>query len=175
MRRVSVVGASGSGKTTLSAALASRLCVEHVELDAIYHGPGWRHPTPEEFRARLAPIVARDGWVIDGNYVSQVGDLVRGAADTVVWLDLPLAHTLARLARRSLGRLVFRTELWNGNRETLAGLLWDPDSLFRWTVQRHARYRREMPALFSTEAYAGKTLHHLRSQRAIDELLEHVG
>ena len=33
-----------------------------------------------------------DGWVIDGNYESKLGELVLGQADTIVWLDLPFAR-----------------------------------------------------------------------------------
>ena len=171
MRRVCILGASGSGKTTLASRLARRLGVEYVELDAIYHGPNWTHPTPEDFRACVEGIAAREAWVIDGGYGSALGDLVPRAADTIVWLDLPLAHTLARLARRSARRLILRTELWNGNRETLAGLLWQPDSLFRWALQRHARFRTELPPLFLTEPYVGKAIHRLRSQRQMDRFL----
>ncbi len=72
MRRVSVIGASGSGKTTFGATLAARLGVERVEIAAPYHGPGW-HRSSEELRARIAPIVARHGWVIDGGYGGQGG------------------------------------------------------------------------------------------------------
>ncbi|HEY1954985.1 MAG TPA: hypothetical protein VGH28_05220 [Polyangiaceae bacterium] len=74
-------------------------------------------------------------------------------------------------ARRSLRRFVLRTELWNGNRETLAGLLWQRDSLFRWTLRRHARFRRELPPLFRTEPYLEKSIHRLKSQREIDRFL----
>jgi len=171
VRRVCILGASGSGKTTLAARLARRIRVEHVELDALYHGPQWEAPRPEDFRARVEAIVMRDSWVIDGGYGGALGDLVPRAADTIVWLDLPLPVTLARLARRSLRRVVLRTELWNGNRETLRGLFWGRDSLFPWTLKRHARFRRELPKRFLTEAYASKAIHRLRSQHQIDDFL----
>lgn len=41
MRRVAVVGNSGSGKSTFAAELARRLGVPWVELDAVFHQPGW--------------------------------------------------------------------------------------------------------------------------------------
>ncbi len=174
VRRVLVIGASGSGKTTLSKALSARLGIERVELDALYHGPNWTHPPEAEFRERVLAIAAREAWVIDGNYTRYVGDALHRAADTIVWIDLPLVVTLARLARRTGIRYVLRTELWNGNRESLRGLFWGRDSLFPWTLERHAAYRRELPEKFRGEAYASKSVHRLRSQREIDAFLARV-
>ena len=78
VRRVSVVGTSGSGKSTLGAALAARLGVEFIELDAVYHQADWEPlPTPE-FRRRVAAATASEGWVIDGGY-SKVRDIVLGS------------------------------------------------------------------------------------------------
>jgi adenylate kinase family enzyme len=74
MRRVSVVGAPGSGKTTIGRRLAARLDVPFIELDAIYHQPGWTELPRDEFRARVSELAAVDGWVVDGNY-SVVQDL----------------------------------------------------------------------------------------------------
>jgi adenylate kinase family enzyme len=41
MQRVSVVGSSGSGKTTLAAQIARCLGAPHLELDSVFHQPGW--------------------------------------------------------------------------------------------------------------------------------------
>src|SRR5262249_32296007 len=84
VQRIWVIGASGTGKTTLAAEVARRLDVSHVELDAIHHGPDWAEPDPDEFRAAVAAEVAKPAWVIDGAYRAKLGDLVPGAADTIV-------------------------------------------------------------------------------------------
>lgn len=84
-----MVGNSGSGKSTLGAALAARLGVPYVELDSIFHQPGWAELPRHEFRARVGALVGGDTWVIDGNYTA-VRDLVWARADTVVWIDLPV-------------------------------------------------------------------------------------
>ena len=122
MRRVSVVGNSGSGKTTVAAQLAARLGVPHIELDAIRHQPNWEELPDDEFRSRVAALTEADGWVVDGNY-GAVRDLVWSRADTVVWLDLPRLVVARRIVTRSVGRVLRRSELWNGNRETWRNLV----------------------------------------------------
>ncbi|HET8657654.1 MAG TPA: hypothetical protein VFM55_01495 [Micromonosporaceae bacterium] len=114
MRRVAVVGNSGSGKTVLGRALAGQLAVPFVELDAIYHQPGWQTLPAPELRRRVEALVAGDGWVMDGNY-SAVRDLVWARADTVVYFDLPRRVVMRQVILRTLGRLVTRAELWNGS------------------------------------------------------------
>jgi len=150
LRRVNVKGTSGSGKTTFGQELARRLGVSFVELDALHHGPDWAEPTNDEFRARVREAIdaAPEGWVIDGNYEAKLGDQVLGAADTIVWLDLPLRLKLGRLWRRTNYRLRNDVELWNGNRETWRNALWGRDSLFGWMLRTHFRQRREWPRRF---------------------------
>jgi adenylate kinase family enzyme len=150
-RRIAVKGASGSGKTTLAAELARRLGAQHVELDALHHGPNWSEPTAEEFRARVQAVMDRhaDGWVIDGNYERKLGSLVTGAAGTLVWLDLPLALLLGRLWRRTSHRVRDNVELWNGNHESWSSALWERDALFPWTIRAYFRHRREWPRRFA--------------------------
>jgi adenylate kinase family enzyme len=147
VKRVVVQGTSGSGKTTVARTLAGRLGVAYVELDALNHGPNWSEASDDELRQRvLAAIDGRDDWVVDGNYERKFGDLVLERADTVVWLDLPLRVCLARLWRRTSGRIRDDVELWNGNKESWRGVLWGRDSLFAWTVRSHVRRRRTFAA-----------------------------
>jgi adenylate kinase family enzyme len=144
MQRVSVVGVSGSGKSTIGRRLALRLDVPYVELDELHHGPNWNEASAEELRARVAPVVAQPGWVIDGNYRTKLGTLVVERADTVVWLDLPIRVWLPRLARRTLVRMLTREELFNGNRESFRNLFERPN-IFGWAWRRHFEHRHELP------------------------------
>jgi shikimate kinase len=147
MRRVAVIAsASGNGKTTVGRELAGRLGVPFVELDALVHGPGWVETPDDVLRARLEPVLAGDGWAVDGTYRHKLGDLVLGSADTVVWLDLPVRVWLPRLVRRTWRRVVGGEQLWNGNRESLRSAVWGRESLFAWALRSHVRRRREWPA-----------------------------
>jgi adenylate kinase family enzyme len=86
-----VIGSARSGKTTFAGALAQRLGVPHVELDALHWQPGWVETPADELRERVAAALGGDGWVVDGNYGSRLGTSVLDQADEVVWLDLPLS------------------------------------------------------------------------------------
>ena len=57
-----MVGTSGAGKSTLAAALARVLDAEFLELDSVFHQPGWVPLPREEFRRRVAAAVAGERW-----------------------------------------------------------------------------------------------------------------
>jgi adenylate kinase family enzyme len=149
--RVNVKGISGSGKSTFSRELAERLDVPYLEIDAVNHGPNWTEASADELQARVREFMAAvpDGWVIDGNYESKLGDLVLEAADTIVWLDPPLRVSLGRLWRRTLRRIRGQVELWSGNRESWRGAFWGRSSLFAWTLRSWLRHRRRWPRHFA--------------------------
>jgi hypothetical protein len=146
MERINVVGTSCSGKTTLARALATRLGLPCVELDALFWDRGWT-PVPDAlFRARVADAVRGERWVIDGGY-SPIRDLTWSRADTVVWLDYPMPLILARWGLRTVRRIRSREEFWpgTGNRESLRNALrWD--GLLWWILRTHHRRRRSMAA-----------------------------
>jgi adenylate kinase family enzyme len=142
-RRILVVGTTGSGKTTVAAALARARGLPHIELDALHWEPNWREAETIVFqeRVRAALDAAPAGWVVDGNYLSKVEWITSAAADTLVFLDLPLPLIIARIVRRTLRRWRTRQELWSGNREHLRMLV-TRDSLVLWAVRTHRRNRR---------------------------------
>ena len=171
LRRVAVVGTSGSGKTTLARRLSERLGIPHVELDALHWEPNWTPAEPEVFSERTAQALSGPTWVTDGNY-SQVRSIVWSRADTVVWLDFSLPVVMGRMLRRTVRRLVTREELWNQNRENLAGAFLSRDSIILWALQTYRRRRREYPVLLSKPEHAHLKVVHLRSPRKAQRWLE---
>ena len=147
MDRVVVVGPPGSGKTTTAAVIAKRLGAPHTELDSLWWDPNWTEAGRDTFRARLAPVVAGDRWVVDGNYTSAGGaDLVWPRAEVVVWLDLGRWVTVPRVVRRTFTRAASRRELWNGNRESVR-LALRADSIIWYAFREHPKYNRKCDAL----------------------------
>lgn len=162
-----LASASGNGKTTLGRELARRLDVPFVELDALVHGPNWVETPDDVLRAQVGPLVASDGWVIDGTYMRKLGNLVLDSADLIVWLDLPLRVWIPRLARRTWRRIRRRETLWNDNRESVASAILGWDSLFAYALRTHFRRRRMWP-----DELARYPVVRLRTPAAVERFLE---
>jgi adenylate kinase family enzyme len=138
-----VIGHTGSGKTTFARALAAKLGVPHVELDALHWRSGWVMAPPEEVQARVEEILEGDGWVIDGNYGGTLGTTVLDRADQTVWLDLPFRTTFPRVLRRTLRRLRTREQLWETtNRESFRSAFLSRDSILLYSIKTHRHRRR---------------------------------
>lgn len=144
-RRILVAGSSGSGKTTLARRIGVALDIPHVELDALFHGPGWtRLP---DFEKQVRRLVAQPAWVTEWHY-SQARPLLARSADLLVWLDLPRAVVMRQVVARTVSRRLRRTQLWNGNVE---GPLWRAvvrrDGIIRWAWRTYHPTRERVQAL----------------------------
>ncbi len=172
VQRISVVGNSGSGKTTLARRLAAALGVPHLELDSVFHQPGWQPLEPGEFRRVVSEFTAGPGWVVDGNY-SKVQDIVWSLADTVVWVDPPRHRVMRQVIGRTLRRTLTRAELWNGNREPWTNLFrLDPEqSILAWAWTSHHKYRDRYLAAQADPACAHLTFVHVRTAADAEELI----
>ncbi len=165
--RVLVAGASGAGKTRLAAAVAAARGLPHVELDALFHGPGWV-PRPS-FRSDVERLAAADHWVTEWQY-DAVRDLLAARAELLVWLDLPRTVVVRQLVRRTVVRRLQRRELWNGNREAaLRTFLTDPEHVVRWSWTTYAHTEPRVRALH--EQRPELPVVRLRSRREVDRWL----
>lgn len=172
MRRVSLVGVPGSGKTTVGRQLAESMGVPFIELDSIFHQPGWGELPRDEFRQRVSEAVTAEAWVVDGNYAA-VRDLVWQRADTVVWLDLPRRLVIRRIIVRTIRRALTRERLWNNNREPLTNFYrLDPEkNVIRWAWVKYDDYVERYSAAMHDAAYAHLRFIRLGTKQEVDAFL----
>ena len=171
MQRILVGGSSGAGKTTMARALSERLGIPHVEVDGLFHGPGWV-PRPE-FVADVDAVTSGPAWVIDHDYQA-ARHLVWARIDTLVWLDYSRAVCEWRVIRRSVGRGLLRRELWNGNRESVLAMFVDPEHPVRWSWTHHAGKRLDFEGRVADPSHAHITTVRLRHPREAQAWLRTV-
>ena len=123
-----------------------------------------------ELADKVTELMAEPQWIADGNYIDQVSGLLWPRAEMIVWLDLPLRVILLRLVRRSLDRIVHRTPMFNGNRETWRALV-GRDSVLWWAVRSQRRHVRELPGRLDALAETGTSVVRLRSAAEADSWL----
>ena len=146
MNRIAIVGNAGGGKTTLAHALGDRLGIPVHEVDRVQFRADWSRAPTGEVQHVLDGWVAEDAWIVDGFGPWPAIERRLAAADTIVWIDLPL-----------------RTHLWRAlkKRDRPSRRL-----MVRMVLHVHTRYRRTIERALAP--HAGKVV-RLRSPRAVRE------
>jgi adenylate kinase family enzyme len=166
MQRILVIGSSGTGKSTLARQMGPKLGLPVIHLDQEYWQPGWVATEPAAWQARVEHLVAREAWVMDGNYSGTFAIRVP-RADAIVWLDLPrriyFPRAVWRIAK-SYGRV--RPDLAPGCPEQI-----DLGFLFKWVWTYPTRSRPRTLSLI--ESLQGRmALVVLRTPRQVRALVE---
>lgn len=153
LQRVVIVGSSCAGKTTLASTLSKLLDVPHIELDSFYWGPNWQENPPEQFREDLQQAVSEPNWVCDG-YYTFIRDVTWSRATTLIWLNYSFSIIFSRALRRTLSRIIHRTELYAGNRETFSSAFLSRNSFLIWVIKAYYERRRQMRKLLQEKEYS---------------------
>lgn len=102
MQKVLVIGSPGAGKSVFSRELSNITQLPLYHLDLLYHKADKAIVSKAEFDAELAKLLAKDQWILDGNYQRTLEWRLQ-ACDTVFLLDIPTALCLAG-ARSRIGQ-----------------------------------------------------------------------
>ena len=159
----------------MARALAEALGCRHLELDSVYHQPGWEPIPNEQFRARIESFMAtEDRWVIDGNYTSHgIAELVWPNADTIVWMDPPKSVVMSQIVRRTVPRAFLRRELWNGNTEDWRNLFSrvPEDNIVLWAWTTFDQNRERYAARLGSDEWVHLDVHRVQSRSDARDVL----
>ena len=101
MERVLIIGCGGAGKSTLARQLGEKLNLPVVHLDSIFWLPGWVEMEKNEFDARIRAEMAKETWILDGNYNRTLPERI-ARCDTIIYLDFSRTACLYGIFKRLL-------------------------------------------------------------------------
>ncbi|MBM7693998.1 adenylate kinase family enzyme [Peribacillus deserti] len=101
MKKIMIIGCGGAGKSTLAKRLAEQLNIPVYHLDAYFWKKGWIATPRAEWTGVIQNIIARDSWIMDGNFGSTM-DMRIKEADTVIFLDFPTLQCLYGVISRRI-------------------------------------------------------------------------
>ena len=99
MERIVIIGCGGAGKSTLARKLGEKTGLPVVHLDKLFWKPGWVETSREEFDALLAQELAKDQWIMDGNFNRTMPERMK-RCDTIIYLDFSRFACLMGVLKR---------------------------------------------------------------------------
>ena len=170
MKRVLVFGIVVDGQSRLARRLAAVTGLPLYVSDKIQFREGGTAVSKEEFLAAHADLLRTDEWIIDG-YGSTALTWERCArADTLVYIDLPLAVHHWWVTKRLIGGLFVTPTGWPKGTPVWSSSMLSYKVLWLCHRQLTPKYRQ-----FVADMSAMKRVHHLRSGKEIRVFLDGVG
>jgi len=169
MKRVAVFGNAGGGKSTIARDLAKRTGLPLYIVDMMQFKPGGAKVPHDEFLQAHSDLLLLDEWIIDG--FGNVGTAWErfAAADTLIYVDLPLLTHYRWVTKRLIKGLFTNLKGWPENSPLWSSTL----NSYRVIPLCHTRLTPRYRQLVA-DAAAVKRVHHLRSPSQIRSFLEAV-
>jgi adenylate kinase family enzyme len=169
MKKVAVFGNAAGGKSTLARRMAELTRLPLYPLDTIQYRTGGGKVPHEEYLKAHADLLSRDEWIIDGFGCVPSAWERFAAADTLVYIDLPL-FTHYRWVTKRLFQGLFVTPEGRPENSPIWSSTLDSYRVV-WLCHRRLtpRYRQLV-----ADAAPTKQVHHLRSPAEMRTFLEAI-
>src|SRR5262249_42290023 len=167
MKRVAVFGNAGGGKSALARRLAELTGLPLHVVDLIQFRTGGSKVPHDEYLAIHAGLIRRDAWIIDGYGCVPSAWERFAAADTLVYVDLPLFTHYRWVTKRFIKGLFAAPPGWPDGSPLWQSTL----SRYRGLPLCHRHLTPKYRQLVADMA-ASKRVHHLRSPAQIRAFLE---
>ena len=164
MERIIIIGCGGAGKSTLARKLGEVLDLPVVHLDKLFWKPGWVETSHEEFDALLAQELAKDHWIMDGNFNRTMPERMK-RCDTIIYLDFSRCACLMGVLKRIITTYgTVRPDMGEGCPERFD---WE---FLQW-VWNYNKNKRESNYRLLNEATHAETI-VLKNRRAVKKFLK---
>ncbi len=163
MKKIVVFGKPGGGKSTLSRELSTATGLSLWALDAILYKKNGERVPSDEYSKKHAELVNNDSWIIEGFGTLETFWLRVGAADTLIYVDLPYLVHYWWVTKRLLKSLFVKPFGWPAGSSILKG------TLAGWKMLGFSP-RFWTPALFEEIQRRGqdKTIYRITSVRELN-------
>jgi adenylate kinase family enzyme len=166
MKKVAVFGNTGGGKSILSKKLAEITELPLYVLDKIQYKAGGEKVKDRDYRQIHQQILKSDEWIIDGFGCIETLWQRLEAADTLIYVDLPLAIHFIGVSKRLITGWYKNPEGWPENSPILQSSF-NSYRILR-LCHRHLtpKYRE-----YIRRSHHTKKVYHLQSRDSIAEFL----
>ena len=173
-RKILVAGQGG--KTTLARAIAEDLDLPYVELDALSYLPDWVSRPKDEFRELVSQVLIGNpgGWVIDGNYGTDLQGMIAKQADTVIYVNMPYWLMMWRTFWRSVARARDKRLICGENVETWRRMLLSTESLMWFLIKNRKNFQGRRTARLRGWSEGARMI-ELDGRAALNEFYEDRG
>jgi adenylate kinase family enzyme len=166
MKKVAIFGNAAGGKSTLARRLSELTRLPLYPLDTIQYRRGGGKVAHEVYLQAHAELLARDQWIIDGfGCVTSAWERF-AAADTLIYIDLPVSTHYRWVTKRLVQGLFSNPEGWPEDSPIWSSTLESYRVVGRCHRLLTPRYRKLV-----ADAAAAKRVHHLRSPAEIRDFL----
>jgi adenylate kinase family enzyme len=112
MKRVAVFGNAGGGKSTLARRLSELTGLPLYSVDSLKYRAGGGEVPEGEYLEAHADLLHREAWIIDGFGSVPTAWERFAAADTLIYVDLPLFIHYMWVTKRLIKGSVVKPEGW---------------------------------------------------------------